>query len=202
MERIVFDRAIDRKSEATRSIEKAKQLASAQREVELPAESFDERHAIVVEKAKNRLIALERSTRGYEIVATYRASFGERAGDKRFQGDRKTPEGVYRVTRLMRDIPKWYGPRAYALDYPNQLDRAAGKTGGGIWIHGSGLGKKTAPTRGCVELNDEDIVELERYVSVGSTIYIYPASVELPFVGKLLEADFLTPERLYATKSD
>ena len=65
-------------------------------------------------------------------------SIGENGVDKQRSGDRRTPLGIYFVTDQLDTtrMHEKYGYTAFVLDYPNGLDRQAGRTGGGIWVHG------------------------------------------------------------------
>jgi len=119
---------------------------------------------IVVEKQTNRL-----TLRSFEspsrVLRTFHSITGAVLGDKQIEGDRRTPEGIYFVTR---EIPrprlqKLHGAAAFELDYPNIVDRLAKKTGSGIWIHGVDNEKrleKRFDTLGCVALGNADVVEL------------------------------------------
>lgn len=158
-------------------------------------------HTVVVDKSRRELLVLEETQDNYMVVTRYPVSLGSERGDKRTQGDNKTPEGLYRVTEI-RDgkLPAKYGPRAYVLNYPNDLDQRQYKSGYGIWIHGSGMGDKTKPTEGCVQLNDFHVIELGEYVSEGSAVYIFPEGFELPIENGAVQKNVIRPETLYALK--
>lgn len=56
-------------------------------------------------------------------------------GPKLREGDKQTPEGFYTLTsRQLRHIGRW--PRAINLGYPNAFDRAHGRNGSHILMHG------------------------------------------------------------------
>lgn len=56
-------------------------------------------------------------------------------GPKLREGDKQTPEGFYTITqRQLRHIGRW--PRAINLGYPNAFDRAHGRNGSYILMHG------------------------------------------------------------------
>ncbi|MCP4996936.1 MAG: L,D-transpeptidase family protein [Gammaproteobacteria bacterium] len=101
--------------------------------------------------------------------------FGENGGDKIMEGDKKTPEGVYRVTSF---IPKdklapIYGSGAFPIDYPNPLDRAEGRNGSGIWLHGrDDNDPKKQVTRGCVAFNNSQISELQSVLKLDTPVII------------------------------
>ena len=93
-------------------------------------------------------------------------SVGERGVGKQQAWDRRTPLGIYFVSEQL-DTSKLhdkYGPLAFPLDYPNTWDRANGRTGDGIWIHGVFPGGERRPpfdTDGCIALPNEDLLALE-----------------------------------------
>ena len=60
-----------------------------------------------------------------------------------------------------------YGPLAYMLNYPNEDDRKAGRTGQGIWIHGTREDTTREATRGCIVLDNDDLLTLSRYLQLG-----------------------------------
>jgi len=68
-------------------------------------------------------------------------------GPKRFEGDYQAPEGFYTV------VPERLHPHsdfhlAFNLGYPNAFDRAAGRTGSNIMIHGG------CASNGCFAMTD------------------------------------------------
>jgi murein L,D-transpeptidase YafK len=94
-------------------------------------------------------------------------SVGERGVGKQQAWDRRTPLGIYFVSEQL-DTGKLhdkYGPLAFPLDYPNAWDRANGRSGDGIWIHGVTPGEDRRPpfdTDGCIALPNEDLLALEK----------------------------------------
>ncbi|MBI4828709.1 MAG: L,D-transpeptidase family protein [Nitrospinae bacterium] len=127
-------------------------------------------YTIAVDKTRHEVYVLEETKDHYRIVKSYPADFGRERGDKVVQGDLKTPEGMYYITTIKREqeLAAQYGPRAYVLNYPNDVDRAQGKTGYGIWIHGSGIGSATRPSEGCVVVGDRDVAALEQFTACAS----------------------------------
>ena len=117
---------------------------------------------------------------GDDVVRKYRISLGNRPiGTKRFEGDGKTPEGLYHITH--------HNPRsAYHLSlgvsYPNDQDRAFAeergrKPGGDIMIHGQGRkyrGRRDDWTAGCIAVTDAEIEEIYAMVPNGTPIFIFP----------------------------
>lgn len=101
------------------------------------------------------------------------AVIGKMPGDKQFEGDLKTPEGVYRLTEKKAKVDPFYGPFAYVTSYPNLYDKAYEKNGSGIWLHGfpPNCDDKNA-TKGCVALNNEALKELDGVMDYKQTVMI------------------------------
>lgn len=101
--------------------------------------------------------------------------FGEIDGEKIHEGDKRTPEGVYRITHY---IPKdklapIYGDGAFPIDYPNTLDQIEGRNGSGIWLHGRDESDpKKQVTRGCVAFNNNQIGELRSLLQKDTPVII------------------------------
>jgi len=122
---------------------------------------------LVMVKAKNELRAYSLKTGA--VLKTYRAISGFNPGDKQREGDKKTPEGIYFVTR---QIPKGqlaalHGAAAFELNYPNLFDRLVKHSGSGIWIHGvdqESRMEKKFDTRGCIALSNKDVVDLAPFL--------------------------------------
>ena len=159
-------------------------------------------YLLAVDKVRGELLVLKESEKSYIIANRFKSIFGSKLGDKMKTGDLKTPEGLYYIVSIKEDddLPARYGPRAYVLDYPNTLDRKNGKSGYGIWIHGSGLGEKIEPTEGCVEVNDKNIIDLGWYATVGTPVYIFPEEFEIPITGTKIAKNIIDPDTLYAIK--
>ncbi len=100
----------------------------------------------------------------FEVTEHY-MSIGSNGVEKVRAGDQKTPLGNYFIVDQLdtsRLDPK-YGITAFPMDYPNTLDRIAGKTGSGIWLHGVLPGNERRPrldTDGCIALPNENLAKL------------------------------------------
>ncbi|MGK4003189.1 L,D-transpeptidase family protein [Sorangium sp. So ce1036] len=125
---------------------------------------------------------------GDEILKTYRVAIGPGGpGPKRYEGDRRTPVGTYRVAGRF----KGQFHRFLLVSYPNEEDRrrfAALKRlgevppgrgiGHSIGIHGvggrqsAGVHKESDWTLGCVALDDDEIDEIARLTPDGTRIVI------------------------------
>jgi murein L,D-transpeptidase YafK len=74
-------------------------------------------------------------------------------GPKVREGDRQAPEGFYFITpELMNPRSSYY--LAFNLGYPNEFDRAHGRTGAHLMVHGD------CSSRGCYAMTDEQIQEI------------------------------------------
>jgi lipoprotein-anchoring transpeptidase ErfK/SrfK len=104
-------------------------------------------------------------------------------GDKRYMGDKATPEGHYQVIEKKEGHQtKYY--KALLLNYPNEVDRQrfsadkrngsllkSSEIGGLIEIHGQG-GKGTDWTDGCIALMDSDMDILYKLAQRGTMVTI------------------------------
>lgn len=141
--------------------------------------------AILVDKTSHRLYLYrwdERRARPY-LVRNFYVSTGQLEGNKQISGDLKTPEGVYFITRHIPDaqLPEEYGVGAFPMNYPNELDRRLGKTGYGIWLHGTERKFYSRPpldSEGCVVLPNLDLTMVEDYLRPGKTPIIVTEKIE------------------------
>ncbi len=105
-------------------------------------------------------------------------------GHKHFQGDRKTPEGLYYINDKN---PNSMAHKSLGISYPNDEDRKyarkAGKaTGGDVKIHGTLNGEEASEeewaksdwTWGCIAIRNKEIDELYDHIVVGAPILIMP----------------------------
>lgn len=97
-------------------------------------------------------------------------------GDKKIEGDGKTPEGTYYISYLN---PASRFHLSLKISYPNADDvaeaRALGKSpGGDIFIHGQGgIGRVGDWTWGCISVTNDEIEEIYSMVRVGTPISIF-----------------------------
>ena len=87
-------------------------------------------------KQSRELELYVRGQSGFELYRTYPiCDMSGTLGPKRFEGDYQAPEGFYTVA-AERLHPHSDFHLAFNLGYPNAFDRAAGRTGSNIMIHG------------------------------------------------------------------
>ena len=143
------------------------------------------RHAIAIDASCSRLYLFEnlnpaRSSPGddrqpkLKLVGDFYISVGLSGIEKSVEGDKRTPLGVYYITSNLNpaDLPDLYGVGALPINYPNPLDVQRGKTGSGIWLHGTPSDQFVrAPqaSDGCVVLSNPDLERLLRTVQIRTT---------------------------------
>lgn len=116
-------------------------------------------HLVIVNTQTNRLYVYKNTAEGYQQLANYYITIGKRGSGKEYQGDMKTPIGVYRIEKelLDKNLTELYGVGALTLSYPNKWDKQKGRTGSGIWLHGTprnNFSRSPLASRGCVVLNN------------------------------------------------
>lgn len=116
----------------------------------------------VAETGAARMRRFDRSPAGIVSGRETYMSIGENGAGKLRAWDKKTPLGIYFVVDQLDTsrLHDKYGITAFPLDYPNTLDRLAGRTGDGIWIHGvqqNGGQRPPRDTDGCLALPNEDL---------------------------------------------
>ncbi|WDR01405.1 murein L,D-transpeptidase [Devosia algicola] len=90
----------------------------------------------------------------YRLLKTYDiCAFSGDLGPKFKEGDRQSPEGFYTITPgLMNPKSNYY--LAFNTGFPNKFDRAWGRTGTDLMMHGD------CSSRGCYAMTDGGIAEI------------------------------------------
>jgi murein L,D-transpeptidase YafK len=90
----------------------------------------------------------------YALLKTYPiCKWSGELGPKIKEGDRQAPEGFYAITpELMNPRSSYY--LSFNLGYPNEFDRAHGRTGAHLMVHGD------CSSRGCYAMTDDQIMEI------------------------------------------
>ena len=135
---------------------------------------------IVVKKGERQMYLVS----GQKVLRSYKINLGNQPlGHKQFEGDGKTPEGIYFVDRFN---PRSAYHLSVGVSYPNTQDTAralsAGlKPGGDIFIHGRGregaaalAAKKADWTAGCIAVTNPEIEEIFAYAAIGTEVEIRP----------------------------
>lgn len=132
-------------------------------------------HVIVADLDSNRIYLFANDGGGApRLVSDFYATIGLDGAGKQIEGDLRTPIGVYRVTRYLDDdqLPELYGVGALPVNYPNALDRARGRTGYGIWLHGvprTTYARTPRASEGCLVVANDDFDRLRARVNIGET---------------------------------
>lgn len=116
---------------------------------------------------------------GEKLVRKYPIAIGSGSGDKRSQGDRRTPEGRFSISQI-QPSSSWThdfgdGKGAIRGAYGPWFLRL--KTGWkGIGIHGThdpdSIG--TSVSEGCIRMHNADVAEIKRWVRPGTPVIIEP----------------------------
>jgi len=137
-------------------------------------------YAIIVDKFARKCIVYFAGIKKYEFNAELGINW---VGNKRYSGDKATPEGMYKVAKKIDNgRTKYY--KALLIDYPNpddktrfEEDKSKGelpfnsKIGGLIEIHGNG-GKGADWTDGCIAVTDKEMDLLFRIAKTGTPVTI------------------------------
>ncbi len=145
---------------------------------------------ILVDKKNNELKVAQYLEHQYKTVNSYRTTIGLVKGDKEEEGDLKTPEGIYFFNaRLVPPaIKPKFGVMAFYMNYPNEFDRLAGRTGYDIMLHATNEPerlKKDYDSEGCIVVKNEELMEIEDHIRLGLTPIL---------VFSELTSDYLNPK--------
>jgi L,D-transpeptidase YnhG len=132
------------------------------------------KHAIAVDTSRSRLYLFENTSSGIKLIADYYISVGKLGIEKATEGDQRTPLGVYYITGSLNpsSLVDFYGVGALPINYPNALDLKRGKTGSGIWLHGTPseqFSRAPKASDGCVVLSNPDLNHILTSVSTRTT---------------------------------
>jgi murein L,D-transpeptidase YafK len=134
----------------------------------------EQKYALVVDTSRSTLYVYENVRGEPRYVTDFYVTIGKLGTEKVSTGDQRTPIGVYfvRANLPKNQLADMYGSGAFPLSYPNEWDRKNGRTGSGIWLHGTPSDTYSRPPRasnGCVVLNNDDLNKLAPYLQVGIT---------------------------------
>ncbi len=144
--------------------------------------SSKQKHVIVVDSSRSRLFLFKNQDGVPILIKDFYLTVGKNGTGKYIEGDQKTPVGVYFVTGFIKpeELPDLYGDGAYPLDYPNVWDRRHGRTGYGIWLHGTPSSTYSRPPKdsnGCVIVSNNDLNTLSPFINIGQTPVIITESI-------------------------
>ena len=136
---------------------------------------------VVVNKSERRLYLMQ----GNNVLREYKIALGlAPAGHKKQEGDFRTPEGKYLLTRRLVDSDFFM---AIEISYPNRDDLASAlksgvDPGGYIMIHGQPVNPKKPAryyenydwTNGCIAVSNEAMTDIWQFTRVNTPITILP----------------------------
>ena len=140
-------------------------------------------HIIVVDSSRSRLFLFENKNGVPTLTKDFYITIGKNGTGKYVEGDQKTPVGVYFVTGFIKpdELPDLYGDGAFPINYPNAWDQRHGRTGYGIWLHGTPSKTYSRPPRdsnGCVIVSNQDLNILSPFIKKGHTPVIISDSID------------------------
>lgn len=147
----------------------------------------DQKRVLIVDAKRSRLYVYENLGGQLKFLTDYYISQGKLGVNKLKEGDQKTPIGIYYITGRLSGarLPDFYGAGALPINYPNDWDKVNGRSGSGIWLHGTPSDSFSRPplsSDGCVVLTNQDLHKLSASVEVGKTPVVISDNVE--FVSK------------------
>jgi L,D-peptidoglycan transpeptidase YkuD (ErfK/YbiS/YcfS/YnhG family) len=130
-------------------------------------------HILVLKRKRKMMV----TRKGVEVL-NFSINLGfSPIGDKQYDGDGKTPEGIYHLDNKFEREDEFH--KSYSISYPDANDKLIAKQKGlkpgfGVSIHGTKPKKTNAKdwTAGCIALQNKDIDTLFKYVGDGTVIEI------------------------------
>jgi len=130
----------------------------------LPASILDmgqDSHMLLAEMTTGRFFVIENDQGRPKVIYDYYMTIGKAGYGKQYEGDNKTPLGLYHVTHEIpgSKLPDLYGSGAFPVNYPNKIDLWRKRTGYGIWLHGTPsdtYSRAPLASEGCFVLSNED----------------------------------------------
>jgi murein L,D-transpeptidase YafK len=147
-------------------------------------QSPEHQFTLVADASRARLYVYQFLNNSYQLVDNFYMTVGRKGMGKLVEGDLKTPVGVYFVTSYINGntLPPRYGPGAFPIDYPNELDLFNKRTGYGIWIHGTepeNYNRVPLASDGCLSLSNDAFVNVQKYIKTdGTTPIIISREIE------------------------
>ncbi|WP_183378165.1 MULTISPECIES: murein L,D-transpeptidase family protein [unclassified Herbaspirillum] len=156
--------------------------------------SEDQKNVLVVDTTRARMYVYENQGGQLKLMTDYYISHGRFGVNKSREGDQRTPIGVYYVNARIPGpkLPDFYGTGALPLNYPNEWDKRNGRSGSGIWLHGTPSDNFSRPplsSDGCVVLANPDLQTLYSTAEVGKTVVVISENI------KFIDKDQWSKER-------
>ena len=168
---------------AKEAAEKAKKEAEekAKQEQALIKQNADQKkYSVFIKKSAFTLYLMDDKK---NVVKSYDCTLGKNPGQKQKRGDMKTPTGTFYVDEIC-DASGWthdfgdgkgeikgaYGPWFISIN----TDEMSKGAWGGIGIHGTHKPHlmRAMDSEGCIRLQNQNVIELKKYVRVGTKVVI------------------------------
>lgn len=131
------------------------------------------KYLLVAQKETKEISIFKLDRKKNNLILRDSVIVGEKAGDKKDEGDLKTPTGAYELTEKLTQLDQFYGPLALVTNYPNTFDKTQNKKGHGIWIHGMPLNESREDfTKGCIALDNPKLQELDKNIEFNKSILV------------------------------
>lgn len=106
-------------------------------------------------KEENKVEIWKQKANGrYAMLTSYEiCKYSGKLGPKYTEGDRQAPEGFYTVRPAQMNPNSQYH-LSFDMGYPNKYDRANGRTGSNLMVHGA------CSSSGCYSMNDGPMTEI------------------------------------------
>ena len=157
------------KNEAKVRIERYLNSLNLQNEPKIFAQLNEkDKYLFYVDAVNSRLYLYENINGKLTYKDDYYVSIGKNGFGKQYEGDKKTPIGVYFTGKKIKEsLSDFYGDAAYPLSYPNEIDRKNKRNGSGIWLHGTPKTTYNRPplaSDGCLVLSNPDLMKLSSFL--------------------------------------
>ena len=157
------------KNEAKVRIERYLNSLNLQNEPKIFAQLNEkDKYLFYVDAVNSRLYLYENINGKLTYKDDYYVSIGKNGFGKQYEGDKKTPIGVYFTGKKIKEsLSDFYGDAAYPLSYPNEIDRKNKRNGSGIWLHGTPKTTYNRPplaSDGCIVLSNPDLMKLSSFL--------------------------------------
>lgn len=156
----------------------------------------DHETVVLVDAENARLYTYKNDSGVLSLAMNNYTTIGEKGTQKQLEGDKRTPIGVYHVTRFIedKDLPPLYGTGAFPINYPNEIDKRHQRTGFGIWLHGThpeSFNRVPLASDGCVAMSNPEFDLLKPLIEpTGKTAVIITEQV-----------NWIKPEHLDVTRN-
>ncbi len=140
-------------------------------------------YALVNDLERSRMYIFKNVLGEPQLLSSHYVGMGKAGYGKEFEGDMRTPLGVYKITGFIPDeqLPDLYGAGAYPINYPNRWDKLQKRTGHGIWIHGVPSAHYNRPplsSEGCITMNNQAFDNLASIAAASGVTVINTRDVQ------------------------